>query len=340
MKRRKFIQSLVGGSALGWTGWKLNSYWPALTPEFNLTSAPVKVSRGAHALGTQVSLTVFHRDALVAEAAIDQAFKEIEVVEQLMSIYRPDSQLSQLNQSGKLNHPHPSLLKVLQTALQVSKETDGAFDVTIQPLYQLYARHAEKGSSPDDRSIRQTLQRVDWRQVEISNERIRLHGDNTAITLNGIAQGFASDAVAKVLQAHRIEHALIDSGEIGTLGKHAENRDWSIAIKHPRKPDDFLGLAKLQGRCLATSGDYETRFGEGYRNHHLLDPRTGRSANELSSVSIAAPTAIQADALSTAVFILGLREGKKLIESTLDVDALFVTRKGEIISTPEFPFIS
>ncbi len=340
MKRRNFILSLVGGAALGWTGWKSNSYVSIQNAPSKTTGLLAKVSRSSQALGTRVSLTVYHQDMKVGNEAIDHAFKEIDLVEQQMSLYRKDSQLCQLNRTSKLVHPHPYLVEVLQEAVQLSETTGGAFDVTVQPLYRAYADSATAGEVPDSNALAEILKRVDWRNLKITQNSIELLGDHTEITLNGIAQGFASDVAVRALRSYGIEHALIDSGEIATLGNHGQDRDWSIGIKHPRLSDELLAQAALHGRCLATSGDYETRFGSGYQHHHLLDPHSGLSANELSSVSIAAPTALQADALSTAIFVLGLRKGRQLIESMTDVDALFVSKQGELTRTQHFPIIT
>ena len=339
MKRRTFFLSLLGGAALGWTGWKSASSRPSRLT--NLHPGPVaKVSRTKQALGTRISITAFHQDPSFAEEAIERAFDEVELVEQLMSLYRPDSQLSQLNKKGVLQNPHPYLIEVLQTASHLSNKTQGTFDITIQPLYQLYAHSAHQGTFPDPNQVAKTLAQVDWRNLVISSRQVTLHGDGTAITLNGIAQGFASDVLVKSLKRSGIENALIDSGEIGTLGRHIEDRAWSIGIKHPRNPDEILGLAELQGRCLATSGDYETRFDDGYEHHHLFDPNSGLSSNEFSSVSIVAPTALQADALSTAVFVMGIRKGRALVEATPNVDALFVAKNGQVTRTTHFPLIT
>jgi thiamine biosynthesis lipoprotein len=173
--------------------------------------------------------------------------------------------------------------------------------------------------------------------VEIAADGIRLHGDGTAVTLNGIAQGFAADAVASVLARHGIASALIDTGEISALGTHPDKDAWTIGIKHPRAPGEWIGLAGLHGRCLATSGDYETSFATDFSQHHLLDPRTGRSPAELASVSVIAPTALAADALSTAAFLLGPEAGMRLVQATTGADALFVAKDGARVQTPGFP---
>jgi thiamine biosynthesis lipoprotein len=331
MKRRKFIFCLAGTAAVGLTGWQLAGRSQA--------GRLVKVTRNGFALGTQVSLTVFHTSARKAEKAITKAFEELDRVENIMSLYRPESQLCQLNRNGQLDNPHPDLVEVLNQSIAMAQTTDGAFDITIQPLWKLHFDHAQAGSQPGKAEIKEALARVDWRAVDVSPHHIRLTGRNQAITLNGIAQGFAADCVARILADHGVESALIDTGEFGAIGSHAEKDAWTIGIKHPRNEDKLLGLAPLKGQCLATSGDYETRFSDDYRQHHLLDPKTGQSPAGLSSVTVIAATATQADALSTAAFLMDLADGKALIDSTPDAEALFVTKNGETVRTVGFPAI-
>lgn len=329
MKRRKFILCLAGTAAAGLTGWQVG--------RLTLGRPLVKVAKNGHALGSTVTITVFHRDRRSAEKALAEAFTEINRIEDLLSLYRPESQISRLNRDNRLEAPHPYFREVLQASMELSASTGGAFDVTIQPLWKLYFDHAETGTLPEPAAIREALASVDWKQVRVTADSVELTGRKQAITLNGIAQGFVADKVGEVLSGHGIEHALIDTGEIGSIGSHAEKDAWSIGIKHPREPQELLGLAGLSGRALATSGDYETRFSEDYQLHHLLDPRTGRSPAELASVSVAATTAMEADALSTATFLLGLEKGRALIEATPGADALFVTKDGAVVQTDTFP---
>lgn len=294
-------------------------------------------SRTSWALGSEATITVLHHDASVGEAAIDAAFDELERIEDVMSLYRANSQLSRLNRDGVLDDPHPYLVEVLQAAQAMSQRSDGAFDVTIQPLWNLYAAAQLRKQLPTDTEIAAAIQCILWKNVHVAKSQIRLEGDGTAITLNGIAQGFAADRVAAVLRKHGVEHALIDTGEIGSLGTKANGDAWSIGIQHPRDREAYVSVAKLAGRCLATSGDYATTFSGDYKHHHLLDPRTGKSPNDLSSVSIAAATALDADALSTAVFVMGAEAGLKLVEQTPGADALLVLKDGRSIATAGFP---
>lgn len=294
-------------------------------------------NRSSTALGSNVSMAVLHRDKSEAESAMTAAFAELELVETLMSIYRRDSQVSRLNRDGFLNNPHPHLVKVLEHAAKVAAQTDGAFDVTVQPFWTLYREAQRRGNLPDEDSIRQTCEAVDWRRVQIETNRIQLNGRGTAITLNGIAQGFAADAAMAALRRHGVEHALIDTGELGTLGAKPTGEGWKVGIQHPREPEAFISMARLEDRCLATSGDYQTRFSEGFAHHHLFDPHTGHSPVELSSVSVAAPSAMCADALSTAIFVLGFERGLEMIQRTPGTDALLIGKNGRVVASDGFP---
>jgi thiamine biosynthesis lipoprotein len=295
------------------------------------------VRRTSHALGSAVTMTVWHRSRAAGESALDAAFAELERVEEVMSIYRPGSEISRLNRDGVLEAPDPRLVTVLESAAGLAARTGGAFDVTVQPLWDLYREAKEQGCLPDEAAVREARARVDWRRVEVTPERIRLAGDGTAITLNGIAQGFACDAALATLRGSDVSHALIDTGEMGALGGKPDGEAWKVGIQHPRLSDAFISLARLEDRCLATSGDYQTRFSAGFAHHHLFDPHTGHSPSELASVSVAAPSAMDADALSTAVFVLGAERGLALLRDLPGTDALLVLKDGRVVATDGFP---
>jgi len=299
-----------------------------------------RVERSSRALGAQVSIVALHDDSREAGRAIDASFAELEQVEQVMSLYRPESQLSRLNRDGVLENPHPWLVSVLESARATSVRSGGAFDATVQPLWDLYAAAKKAGGVPSAEAVEEARGRVDWRAVEISAGRIVLHGEGRAVTLNGIAQGFACDRVRAVLQARGIRHALVDTGELGALGRRADGGPWTAGIQHPRQPDAWLAIAALDDRFLATSGDYATRFSDDFRHNHILDPRTGRSPEEFSSVSVLARTGTEADALSTTLFVLGAEEGLRLVASTPGADALFAFKDGRTTATSGFPKVT
>ena len=191
LPRRRFLVSLagcgVGLSAVATWNWHRT---------LGETSGPAprhRVQRTSWALGSNVTMTALHQDAAVAETALEAAFAELETVEQVMSIYRPDSQLCQLNRTGLCDNPHPYLVDVLRAAGTMSRRTSGAFDVTIQPLWQAYWQAHLADRQPSVEEIAAARQAVDWRHVQVSEKRIQFQRPGMAVTLNGIAQGFAAD---------------------------------------------------------------------------------------------------------------------------------------------------
>jgi thiamine biosynthesis lipoprotein len=284
-------------------------------------------SRSSKALGASVTMTALHGDESVANAALNAAFAELERIESVMSLYRPESQISRLNRDAVLDAPDASLIEVLRFSAGVAEKSGGAFDVTVQPLWAL------KGMKPDAA----TLALVDWRKVELGEKRIQL-APGMAITLNGIAQGYAADAAMRVMRAHGVQHALIDAGEMNALGHNTEGAPWRIGIQHPRQRDAFAALARLENRCLATSGDYETTFSDDFSRHHIFDPHTGESPGELASVSVLAPSAMNADALSTTLFVLGAQRGIDFLRHYPGTDALLILKDGRRMATAGFSF--
>jgi thiamine biosynthesis lipoprotein len=330
LRRRRFIWATVGAVGVAGIG-SLGGIVVGGRPRRDLTT------RTGWALGSDVSICVAGLAPEQANRAIDAAFAELESIEQVMSLYRPDSQICRLNREGVLDNPHSYLVEVLRQAAEASAQSQGAFDITVQPLWELYASAKRAGQLPEESSVALARERIDWRRVEVRDRQIRLRGNGTAITLNGIAQGFATDRVQAVLRMHGVKHALINAGEVGSLGVKAEGDRWTAGIQHPRQADAYVSLAELDGRSLATSGDYETTFSPDFRKNHIFDPRTGDSPTELASAVIVAPTACQADALSTAAMVLGTEGTLRLVERLPHVDALLVRKDGRVLTTPGFP---
>lgn len=342
VSRRKFLLLTAGAgglAALG-SGYRFLSRAGGPVPAAPQPPGPSGLNlakRTSHALGTKVTMVVLHEDKAVAEKALDAAFGELTLVDQLLSIYRPDSQVGRLNRDGSFAGPHPYLVEVLKKSTEISELSGGAFDVTVQPLWQLYACEKAAGRVPDASAVEKARQRVDWRRLEVSQDLVRLKGPDMAVTLNGIAQGFAGDKVLAALRSHGVQHALVDTGEIGALGRKSDGGAWTVGIQHPRRDDAYLGLAKLEGACLATSGDYVTSFTPDRAHHHIFDPATGHSPAEFSSVTVLAPTGTEADGLSTAIFVLGVAKGFALLERFPGAEALAVRKDGEVLATRGFP---
>lgn len=291
------------------------------------------------AMGAQASMTLVHPDRAHAKALIDLCVAEVERLESIFSLYRADSALSRLNATGLLDDPPAELAELLSFSLSLANSSGGAFDPTIQPLLRLYFEHFSRPGAPPGGPSAQAIARarrtVGFADVEVGLGRIRLGRPGAAITLNGVAQGFVTDRVTGLLQAHGFGDVLIDLGEGRALGQRPDGAPWRAGIAHPTEPGRTLfelALGSAPGRhaALATSAGHGTRFGADPRVHHLLDPRTGRSANHHASVSVAAPRATLADGLSTTLSILAPAQRVSLLADYPSVRAWFVDSAGRV----------
>ena len=278
-------------------------------------------------LGTTLSLRAAHADGEQAQQGLDAAVAAIRHVEQQMSLFNPQSALSRLNRDGVLQHPHPDLVRVLRLAQQVSAKSHGAFDVTVQPLWLAWAGAQAQGRVPTPPELEAARARVGWRGLEVRDDRVRFLQPGMALTLNGIAQGFAGDLARRALQVHGIAHALIDTGEWSAWGQSPAQKPWNLGIANPRSENALIAKISMDGRALATSSDARYRFGSDDVHHHIFDPRTGYSPTSISSVTVLAPTCALADAL-TKVMFMGNGSKALALAKRWNVDVLVVEKSG------------
>jgi thiamine biosynthesis lipoprotein len=285
-------------------------------------------------LGAAATITLVHRDRRTAKRIVDDSLLEIRRLERIFSLYRSDSALSALNRAGALSEPPADMLRLLSLARRVYEASGGVFDPTVQPLWRLYADHfagpAAEPSGPGRKAIAATLKRVGFGRVDLGPARIALPA-GAALTLNGIAQGYIADRVAARMRAAGVRDTLIDLGEIRALGRHASGRPWRAGIAMPGARERMLATVELTNMALATSGDDGTCFDTAGRLGHILDPRTGRPARHNRSVSVRAPTAALADALSTAMFAMPAEDGFKMVRTFPGADALVLRRDGRLL---------
>lgn len=324
--RRRFVSIVACSAALG-----------PLQGALAAAAIEPTVWRG-HALGAPASMTLLHPDRARAQAKIAACVQEVQRLESVFSLYRADSALSRLNAQGELASPPQELLELLSFALSLSERSGGAFDPTVQPLYRLHAEHfARAGASatgPSPQAIARARRLVDAASVELSAAHIRLR-PGMAVTLNGVAQGFITDRVARRLHDAGFDDVLIDLGEARALGDRPGGGPWRAAIADPRQPGRTLlelplGRGPHAWPALATSAGSGTRFGADPRHHHLLDPHTGRSANHHLSVSVVAPRATLADGLSTALSVLAPQRAADLLASYPEAGAFVLDADGRL----------
>lgn len=283
--------------------------------------------------GTTLSLQAAHADARTLDRALDAAVAALLRIDAQMSLFNPASALSRLNRDAVLAAPPAELLEVLEIAQAVSRGSDGAFDVTVQPLWQVFEAAQRAGRLPDAREVGTARECVGWRGLELSRQALRLHRPGMAVTLNGIAQGYAADRVRRVLVMHGIRHALVDAGEFATLGHNANARAWALGIANPRDETALIARLMSDGRCIATSADNATSFSADHRHHHIFDPRTGYSPPALAGVTVAAESGAIADALTKVMFVAGPRRAFSVARQW-NADVLWVDKAGGWQATP------
>ena len=300
-------------------------------------TAPLdKYEESKSVMNTTFTITVYDTDAQRAQAGIESAFKEMGRIESLLSHTLKTSEVYRLNAEGEIESFSDDLYYNMEKAIYYSNLSDGSFDITIQPILDLYTKtFSEEKRPPTKEEVNEELKKVGYKNIEFSRDKIKLQ-PGTKITLGGIAKGYAVEKASEVLRKDGIEHALINAkSSIMAVGNKGDD-DWAIALQNPRDAIEYISILKLNGNAISTSGDYERFFDDSKKYHHIVNPKTGYSAEELISVTIIADSAFDADALSTAVFVLGKEKGMELIEKLPSVERLIITGDKKIIKSSGF----
>lgn len=288
--------------------------------------------RALHGFGTTLWLRAGHADAGHADQALDQAVALLRHLEAQLSLFDARSAVSRLNREGELHQPDPALVDLLQRARQVSQRSQGLFDITVQPLWAAWAAAQAQQRLPTPAELAQARARVDWRGVQVSPQAVRLARPGMAITLNGIAQGYAAERCRTLLQQQGIHHALLDTGEWAPLGQAPGGQPWQLGLASPRDSARLLATLQADGRGIAVSSDAHCRLGPDPaddRHHHILDPRSGDSPRQLSAVAVLAPSPTLADAL-TKVMFMGSAERAVQLARHWQVDVITVDKRGAL----------
>ena len=284
------------------------------------------------ALGGPASIAIHHPDPGTAAHLIERCLAEIGRLESIFSLYRPGSALCRLNRDGHLDGPPSDLVVLLSDCVRFSQLTGGAFDVTVQPLWRLYADHFSRTDAPAEGPGRDAVERVldlvGYDGLLIEADRLAFAKKGMAITLNGIAQGFITDRIAEILQSGGCDSVLADLGEIRAFGTHPNGRAWQIGLADPRATDQIARTLDIRNQAVATSAATGFQFGSSGHFHHLLDPATGTSAGRYAGVSVVARDATTADALSTALTLMPMTEADRVLSAAGGSMALFTDPVG------------
>ena len=296
-------------------------------------------------MGTFARAVVIAEDSNTAKKCIENAFTQINTVDELMSDYKSDSEISRANKNGAKTAVHLSkaTYEVLQRSIEFSKLTDGAFDVTIGPLVDLFRAAKDKQVLPGQDEIAQAKSKVGFEKLKLDekNKTVQFAVDGMRLDLGGIAKGYAVDKAVEMMQACGATGGMVDlGGDIRCFGAPLKGRDhWLIGLQNPNLDEDvgeqnLMLKLKLTNGAVATSGDYQQFvLIEGKRHSHIINRKNGTSSEGLSSVTIIADNATDADALATAVTVMGTEKGIALIEKLPGTEAILIT------SQPEFKII-
>jgi thiamine biosynthesis lipoprotein len=296
ISRRRFVRISAAAAGLG----LLPSGRPA-------RAGAEPVTWRGRMLGAVATMEIHHDDRSEAERLVAVAAAEARRLERQFSLYLADSALVELNRTGILIGPAPDMVDLLSIAQHYSELTGGLFDVTVQPLWDLYTSHfAQKNPDPvgpAPAAIKDALLRVGSSRLTVKRDRIATPR-GMAVTLNGIAQGYVTDKIVELLQSRGVSHSLVDMGETRAIGSRPNGRPWEVGVADPDMAGRMEAVLPIIDRAVSTSGAYGFRFDPEGRLNHLFDPRTGGCANLYRSVTTVSRRATAADALSTAFSLM------------------------------------
>ncbi len=301
-------------------------------------------------MATDIDLHIICYRYQSAEQIKDGLISEIRRLEKIFSSYDPKSEVNGVNHNAfDRNIPISNeLYEVIEEGIRYGSLSNGLFDISVLPLIRLWkVTDKSNRKTPGREAIRKVLGRVNYKNIRLSEGKIRFTKDKMALGLGGIAKGYIIDKGIRYLKQQGVKNALLNiGGDIYALGMTIHKKKWKIDINNPRKkrfPKPFIGKISLMNKALATSGDYE-RFrmtDQGLRAHHILNPKTGYPADKSISVSILAPTAMDADIIATTVFVLGPHKGLEFINKLKDVEGFIIYQEDREIKwlmSIGFPF--
>ncbi|MBS2016005.1 MAG: FAD:protein FMN transferase [Deltaproteobacteria bacterium] len=310
-------------------------------PPAPLAFTAEKVWAEGSAMGTHLAFAAYTNpkvDAAKARAAFDAAIAEIKRIEAIMTTWRPDSEISKINAAaGKAPvEVGDETLAIVKASIHTSEISEGTFDITFQTLHGLWKFDEDRDPHPPaEKDVKERLAFLGWKNIKVDEAKktVMLTKERTQISLGGIAKGYAVDKAAAVLEKAGLTSFFVQAGgDLYAKGRKPDGHEWQAGIRDPRGVDSkWFALIPLSDHAFSTAGDYERSYiVDGKRFHHIIDPRTGFPATACRSVTIWAPTALQADEIDDAVFILGPEKGMALVESLDGVGAVIVDAKNRV----------
>lgn len=300
----------------------------------------VQVQETRLAMGTLIEITVLDTTEAQARVALDTGFAEIERISRLFWEGNPAGPVYAFNHRTEEYSPMPrEVLDLITRSCDYSRKLDGAFDITVAALFPLYRFRGDSLRPPDLREVQKRLPYVDYRALLIDTLNLRLGSRirQTQIGFGAVAKGYGADRALQKIKALGVAGALVNAGGDLSALPRKDGKQWHVGIQHPRQKDRLLAVMAIDSQAVVTSGDYEKYFlYEGRRIHHLLNPRTGLSADSCQAVTVIAPSAELADAMATGLFVLGAQAGQRVLDRFPNCQALWVTHDGRLITSRQF----
>ncbi|MGD2123424.1 MAG: FAD:protein FMN transferase [Gemmatimonadota bacterium] len=286
-------------------------------------------------MGTDAEIYLYAESGEAASELFQAAFAEIEAAEDALSIYSPTSEISRINQNAGVEPvtTDPEVFHLIGLALDCSERTGGAFDITVGPLVEAWGFFRGGGRSPSPEELSAARANSGWKKVALDEGRrsVRFRVPGVELDLGGLGKGWALDRAARKLKGLGVEAALLGLGQSTYLaiGAPPDTEGWVVSIPDPRSSTEAISTIRLRDRALSTSGNAERYFVlDGRRLSHIIDPRTGRPAEGVEQVTVAALNATESDALSTALFVMGPQAARQLHEGDPGFQALMILDQG------------
>ncbi|WP_288789637.1 FAD:protein FMN transferase [uncultured Elizabethkingia sp.] len=300
-------------------------------------SAQVQRSRLVTLMGSRFQITLVDKDPISAERNIDKAIAEITRIENLISEWRPETQISQVNQNAGIKpiKVDKEVFDLTKKGLYFSKLTDGAFDISIVAMDKIWKFDDSMNELPSEQAIKESVRNVDYQNIilDSTNSTIFLKNPGMKIGFGSIGKGYAADKTRDLMKSMGVKAGIIDaSGDISTWGNQPDGKPWAIGINNPFNDHKMAAILYFKENAVTTSGSYE-KYAEihGKRYSHIMNPKTGYPSTGLTSVTITGPNATMANGFSTSVMVLGEKDGLKLLKLFPEYHYLLITDKGKII---------
>jgi len=290
----------------------------------------VRYEASHESMGTVFTVAVYGRERSFLAEVVEQVFEEVDRLDEQMSNYKPDSELSAINREAA-SHPvvvEPGLFHLLEISVHRSEETDGAFDITVAPLMKSWGFFRGRGRLPTGAEISQVLERVGYQHLKLDAEHRTIRFDEPGIDLDlgGIAKGYAVDRAVDILRSNGITSALVSSGtsSIYALGSPPGARGWKITVRDPYDAHRPADVIHLQNYSLSTSGSYEKFFEIGGKNYcHIMNPHTGWPVQGVLSTVVLAATGTDTDGRSAGCFVMGVERTRRYLATHPNIAAIF-----------------